>query len=254
MSRQTVALLANMAEPSAAELALQKRLQITLLPAAQSNAARPPFYLRLEPTGLVLYQGGGMHRQGLRVDLTAPALLRRAREPLKRQGLGRALGLKKTANPSVLDATAGFGNDAFLMASHGCEVIATERHPVVHELLADGLRRAADSGLAAVVAQIELRLADFTDFVCPEQGVDVVYLDPMFPATGKSARVKKSMAMLQALLGPEAEPAPLLQRALAMARKRVVVKRGRLSPELPGRPPDLALRGRSNRYDVYIQS
>ena len=42
----------------------------------------------------------------------------------------------------MVDATAGLGRDAFVLASLGCTVTMLERHPVVAALLADGLARA----------------------------------------------------------------------------------------------------------------
>jgi len=61
------------------------------------------------------------------------------------QPLLKAIGLKKgQPRPNVLDVTAGFGEDAWLLAAVGCRVLAVERHPVVATLLRDALRRAAE--------------------------------------------------------------------------------------------------------------
>src|SRR5690606_42075878 len=60
------------------------------------------------------------------------------------QLVARAVGLQKTRAPlQVLDATAGLGQDAFVLASLGCQMALFERNPVIHALLADGLYRAA---------------------------------------------------------------------------------------------------------------
>ena len=58
------------------------------------------------------------------------------------QSIAKAVGLKAGANPLVVDATAGLGRDAFVLASLGCRVVMLERSPVVAALLADGLTRA----------------------------------------------------------------------------------------------------------------
>ena len=47
------------------------------------------------------------------------------------QSIAKAVGLKSGANPTVVDATAGLGRDAFVLASLGCRVTMLERHPVV---------------------------------------------------------------------------------------------------------------------------
>src|SRR5690606_8938845 len=58
------------------------------------------------------------------------------------QPLAKAVGLKGGENPRVLDATAGLGRDAFVLACLGSVVTLVERSPVVAALLEDGLLRA----------------------------------------------------------------------------------------------------------------
>ncbi|MGL4755264.1 MAG: class I SAM-dependent methyltransferase, partial [Aeromonadaceae bacterium] len=66
------------------------------------------------------------------------------------QSIAKAVGLKSGANPSVVDATAGLGRDAFVLASLGCRVLMLERSPVVAALLQDGLVRGyADAEIGA---------------------------------------------------------------------------------------------------------
>jgi 16S rRNA (guanine1516-N2)-methyltransferase len=56
--------------------------------------------------------------------------------------LFQAVGFRG-GRPTVLDATAGLGRDAFWLAYHGCRVTALERSPILFALLQDGLARAA---------------------------------------------------------------------------------------------------------------
>ncbi|NHW59468.1 class I SAM-dependent methyltransferase, partial [Escherichia coli] len=58
------------------------------------------------------------------------------------EAVAKAVGIKKDYLPDVVDATAGLGRDAFVLASIGCKVRMVERHPVVAALLEDGLKRA----------------------------------------------------------------------------------------------------------------
>jgi len=60
------------------------------------------------------------------------------------QPLLKAVGIKRRDGyrPRVLDATAGLGEDAWVLASAGCEVRALERNRITSALLEDGLRRA----------------------------------------------------------------------------------------------------------------
>src|SRR5712672_338078 len=56
--------------------------------------------------------------------------------------LVKAAGFRKDRIPTVVDATAGLGRDAFLLASVGAKVVLLERSREVHALLEDALGRA----------------------------------------------------------------------------------------------------------------
>ena len=58
------------------------------------------------------------------------------------EAIGKAVGIKKGNRPNVVDATAGLGADAFVLATMGCRVHMIERSEVIAQLLEDGLRRA----------------------------------------------------------------------------------------------------------------
>lgn len=196
----------------------------------------------------------------VRCDLSEGELGRRLRSgrPGERR-LATALGLRRHPRPRVLDATAGLGRESVLAAALGCAVIACERSPVVALLLRDGLSRAAaDPALRDIVARIDRREADARDVLAalPETvQPDVVLIDPMFPGRERTALAKKEMQLLQRLLGvvDPGEEDELLAMALHHARHRVVMKRPPHAPALRAeREPDLTLRGRASRYDVYL--
>ena len=169
----------------------------------------------------------------------------------------RAVGLKRTHQTlHILDATAGLGQDAFVLAGLGHRVTLLERSPVIHALLEDGLARAAaDETTAPVIARMTLILADSIQWLQDRAGqepvADVIHLDPMFPHRDKSAAVKKEMQLFRPVVGDDPDAAALLTAALACARYRVVVKRSRRAPAIPGPAPALKLEGKSSRYDVY---
>lgn len=108
--------------------------------------------------------------------------------------MAKAVGIKSGYLPTVIDATAGLGRDAFVLASIGCRVRLVERHPVVRLLLQDGLQRAyADSEIGEMLQQnMQLLPVSHIAQLNPALDcVDVVYLDPMYPHKPKSALVKK---------------------------------------------------------------
>ena len=170
------------------------------------------------------------------------------------QLLPKAVGLAKCPGfyPSVLDATAGLGQDAYQLALLGCRVSLIEQHPVIHALLADGIDRDAPENLTLLPCQ---NACDYLEEARQSKSrYDVVYLDPMFPDISKQAKTKKHMAYLQVLLAnTDDQGEQLLSCALHVAKQRVVVKRKRHAPLLsPSYKPHTQYTGKLIRYDVYL--
>lgn len=176
---------------------------------------------------------------------------------IKQELLAKAVGIKASKRPRVLDATAGLGRDGFLLASFGCVVTMIERHPVIALLLADGLSRArVDSSLALIVKNnIEFYRADAIEYMVNlelHKKPDVVYLDPMFPHQKSSAKTKKEMQLFRLAAGGNADASALLDQALQCATTRVVVKRPLQGPPISGHDPSFQIKGASTRYDIYL--
>lgn len=171
------------------------------------------------------------------------------------EAVAKAVGIKGLELPTVIDATAGLGRDAFVLASIGCQVRLVERHPVVFLLLQDGLNRAYQDEEIGEMLQQNLRLLNVqhineldpnTDYA------DVVYLDPMYPHKQKSALVKKEMRVFQHLVGADLDADELLLPALQLAKKRVVVKRPGYAEFLCGKQPHFSRETKNHRFDIYM--
>jgi 16S rRNA (guanine1516-N2)-methyltransferase len=221
----------------------------------------PEFVLTLNEAGLALQQTGRKAPGPIMAEFTEGSVdHRRKFGGGKGQMIAKAVGLKAGVYPFVLDATAGLGKDAFVLATLGCRVRMLERSPVVHALLQDGLMRARrfatdnDPGLAQLLANMALIASDSQDYlvtVAEDDRPDVIYLDPMFPDRSKTADVKKEMRAFHLLVGKDEDADALLDKALAAARYRVVDKRPRKSPFIAERAPSYQLEGKSSRYDIY---
>ncbi len=223
------------------------------------------FALVLTPERLELRKLDESKLGAIYVDLTSGAVAHRRKfGGGKGQAIAKAAGLNKGVVPTVLDATAGLGRDAFVLASLGCQVQMVERNPVVAALLEDGLQRAKqDPEIGAWVSErLSLihasshdaltLLLDKRDFNRP----DVVYLDPMYPHPEgkKSALVKKEMRIFQSLVGADNDADSLLEPALQLAQKRVVVKRPDYAQWLAQQKPSMAIETKKNRFDVYVKA
>ena len=175
----------------------------------------------------------------------------------KGQPLARAIGMQQATPPRILDATAGMGNDAFVLATLGCNVLMIERSPIVCALLNDALVRAnnhanIDPDIAKIMQRLSLVNADSTHYLRTEKpNVDVIYMDPMYPEKKHKASAKKEMKALQNLLGADMDSAKLLDAALKIAKQRVVVKRPAKAPTIDGIQPNAVINSPNTRYDIY---
>ena len=198
--------------------------------------------------------GPGAPRHPLAVDFTDPAWRRRlAGTSARHDPLARAVGLHRRRGPAVVDATAGLGRDAAVLAHLGAEVVALEASPVLAALLEEALARGREAPVA--LERLSLRCGDLRRLLAtlPEACREIVYLDPMFPAGSTRGGVGREAQILRALLPAEAQApeAELLGHARAAATRRVVVKRSRRAPALAGQAPTRSLHGRAVRFDLY---
>ncbi|MEH6565162.1 MAG: class I SAM-dependent methyltransferase [Halopseudomonas sp.] len=243
-------------EQAAAALALRLALPLQL-----SDSPQAPLLLSLDEQGLSLRSTvadvpGAAATGDVRVDFVTGALAhRRQFGGGAGQMVARAVGIRGAIRPSILDATAGLGRDAFVMASLGCEVTLLERQPVIAALLQDGLLRARAAGgeVAEIAARMQLIQCDAIAALRNWDGPvpQVIHLDPMFPHREKSAQVKKEMRLFRPLAGNDDDAPELLAAALQLASHRVVVKRPRKAPAIAGQAPSAEMKGQSSRYDIY---
>ncbi|BAJ00128.1 class I SAM-dependent methyltransferase [Shewanella violacea] len=216
------------------------------------------FELVFEQNTLILNKRDEPKLKGISVDFVSGAVAHRRKFGGGRgQSIAKAVGLKQAVNPSVVDGTAGLGRDAFVLASLGCTVTMVERHPVVAALLEDGLRRAyedADIGDWMRERMILVHGSSLESVIELGKEIDVVYLDPMYPHREKSALVKKEMRVFQSLVGADMDADGLLAPAIALATKRVVVKRPDYAEDLDGVKPSMVIATKKNRFDVYVKA
>ncbi|KAA8731858.1 rRNA methyltransferase [Acinetobacter qingfengensis] len=184
------------------------------------------------------------------------------RASLKTEMIARACQIGKTVH--ILDATAGLGHDALLLASMGANVTMLERHPILFSLLQSALQQALQHPFLASIAQrISLIQADASEYLrtLSDEQFDVIYLDPMFPTRDanqkqekKQAQVKKQMQLLHLLL-PEDGVMDLGDQLLPLAQgkaTRVVVKRPKHAVFLNHQQPQHQWQGEACRFDAYF--
>lgn len=207
--------------------------------------------LRRDADGLIL-EGDGMRLRASFDDMKRRLL----HGKLNGELLVRAARLKGIEEPTLVDATAGLGQDSLLLAAAGLSVTLIECNPVIAAMLVDAIERARrDPELADAAGRMRViegnSLKVLRDLSMPP---DVVYLDPMFPGRSKSAAVKKKFQLLHRLEMPCEDEMALLEAARAAHPRKIVIKRPVKGPHLAGVKPDYTLRGKAVRYDCIVMA
>ena len=219
----------------------------------------------------------------LQTELLVKAAKIKHKEPLSDSGIQSKNNIEQSkvtnerslpAIPIAIDATAGLGQDSFLLAAAGFSVYMFEQDPIIAALLEDALNRAqSDPALANIVERMHLFTEDSIsalqrlgtslsrDEQIPQTSdsqpyltvkPDVIYLDPMFPERTKSAAVKKKFQLLHHLEHPCENEEELLGAAMNIQPRKIVVKRMAKGPFLAGKKPSYSIKGKSIRYDCYV--
>lgn len=191
----------------------------------------------------------------LRVDFVNGAVGHRLRFGGGRgQDLAKAMGLRAGKTPKIIDATAGLGRDAFLLASLGAEVTMIERSAQMHALLGDGMARAHAEGgdFAQIIERMTLLYGDAKELL-PNLSGEAVLIDPMHPPRKNSALVKLELRQVREIVGTDEDAADLVRVALACATQRVVLKWPAKADSIEGlRASSHQIMGKSTRYDVFM--
>lgn len=195
--------------------------------------------------------------KGICIDFLSGRYHYRKTHAGKNQLIAKAVGLKKYGLPlRILDVTAGLGQDAFVLASLGCEVLMLERSPIIHALLHDALKRAKEAECTIVnrLTLINCQSINYLNSLAAQpkaQQPDIIYLDPMY-SFDRRTLPNKAAFILREIVGKDDDATSLLKAALACYPKRVVLKQPRLGQKLLMMKPPLQLIGKSTRFDIFF--
>lgn len=246
ISHQPIAFYAESSAPDSLVSLVQMKLQcckIQNIPTESENMV----YLQANRDGLALVGNNCT----LRGDFSK-MIRRLTPNNLNSELIVKAARFANDPGPrSIVDATAGLGEDAFLLAAAGHRVALYERDPIIGLLLFDALRRGKDNDqLGPILERMELHMEDS---ICAMHrftvSPDIVVLDPMFPERQKSGLIKKKFQLLHHLEQPCMDEDSLLAAAIACNPRRIVIKRPAKGPYLSDRKPSYTIKGGSIRYD-----
>lgn len=160
----------------------------------------------------------------------------------------------KPSELTVFDATAGLGEDSFLLAASGYSVTLYEYDCVIAALLRDSLRRAEENPqMSDIAKRMTLHAEDSIKALAQlKEAPHIVLLDPMFPARQKSGLIKKKFQLLQQLETPCVIENELLDVAMGVHPRKIIIKRPLKSGFLAEHTPDYSIKGTSVRYDCIL--
>ena len=170
------------------------------------------------------------------------------------QNLAKAVGFKFNKNRTIIDATAGLGYDAFILASLGANVTLIERSEKIYDLLKTAISEAQLYGgeISKIVNRMNLLFGDSKD-ILPKIAPEVILIDTMYKERKKSALVKNDMRLVREVVGSDSDHVELINVALNNASKRVVIKQPRYAETLDNiKGCSHQILGKTIRYDVYV--
>ena len=240
---------------AASKIAKELNLPIPDYSTGGKDLSNFDFFLEVSNEGLILRQFDSKLKFSINFsDNSIKYRVRSNRSEL----LGRAIGVKNDYSKHVVDGTAGFGTDSFILASLGCSVTLCERNSVIAEMLGHAIESAKNNSerwLAESASRMSLVRNDLRALSLEVlDHIDAIYLDPMFPQKKNNAASRKEIELLKSLQSPEVldfEHEDLLEWALNQKVGRVVYKRPIRSKPVGNISPSHQLFGRIIRYDVY---
>lgn len=207
-------------------------------------SSNPTYKIELYENKLSLLQLKDKHH--VFVDFNSKQLRFRSQAHLNAELVIKAVLGKNKQATRIMDCTAGFGKDSYLMSLTGSEIIAYESNSLMYALLKDGLNRAE-------ISTISLRKKDALREI-KTTDCQVIYIDPMYPATKKSAKNNKHMMFLQNFVGHQSQMAEeLFTQAIQSNAKKIVIKRPVKAGYVQDKKPTSQIIGKAARFDIYAQ-
>lgn len=209
--------------------------------------------LKLDTNGLSLIN----NETELREDFSK--LLNRIKpNNLNSESIIKAAKFKEKKEDLVaIDATAGLGEDSLLLAAYGFKVELFEKNPIIALLLEDAIERAMEiPELVNIVSRMKVHFGD-SIIEMPKLKInpDVILLDPMFPERKKKSLIKKKFQILHLLEEPCNNEKELLDSAILLKPKKIIIKRPINADKLGDIKPSYSIKGDTIRYDcIYINN
>jgi len=209
-------------------------------------------YLEFGELGLSFFHPDARAKNALNLDFQTGSSGWRLKRADHEKLIKKALG--KSDKPlRILDCTAGLLQDSLLFLTLGHHVTAIEQSKILFLLLQDAIARASRSN-KGIFTNLKLLQGNAVGYAQEASAFDVIYFDPMYPSSKKSALGSGKLEYLTKILEVEQisnEPQMDFEVLQLMPVKKMIVKR-----PIKAEPFDAGINyqvtGKTTRFDVYI--
>lgn len=157
----------------------------------------------------------------------------------------------KKKGAKILDCTAGFGRDSFILAKYGFNVTMIEKSPITILLLKNGIRKIAQK--FKINDRLNLLYGDSYEFLrLSNELYDYIYIDFMFNKFKNSSLSSKNDEALKLITNDKENRVRLLDIAKDKCKYRVVVKNHKHLPSIDNINPDYQVKTKLLRYDIFL--
>ena len=157
----------------------------------------------------------------------------------------------KKKGAKILDCTAGFGRDSFILAKYGFKVTMIEKSPITILLLKNGIRKIAQK--FKINDRLNLLYGDSYEFLrLSNELYDYIYIDFMFNKFKNSSLSSKNDEALKLITNDRENRVRLLDIAKDKCKYRVVVKNHKHLPSIDNINPDYQVKTKLLRYDIFL--
>jgi len=209
-------------------------------------------HLELSDRGLSFFHPDARAKNKFNIDFVSGSSGWRLKRADHEKLIKKALG--KSDKPlRILDCTAGLLQDTLLFLSLGHQVTAMEQSKILFLLLQDGVTRSKKTH-NELFTNLSLIQGNACSFNHDANAFDVIYFDPMYPPSKKSALGSGQLEYLTKILEVEEisnDPQKDFEVLQLMPVKKMIVKRPiKADPFHSG--INYQVSGKTTRFDVYI--
>ncbi|MBF13253.1 MAG: hypothetical protein CMF46_02685 [Legionellales bacterium] len=173
-------------------------------------------------------------------------------QPVRRSDFSLLQSFGRCKKGFVLDLTAGFGRDSYVLYKSGYQVYSVEKSKILSAFVYYKMLQVGTAGQWVSLCGDANQIV--SQYPVQWQKPDVIYIDPMFEPGLTKGAVQKTACYLRALAEDSRSIEDNFSAILDLAIKRVIVKRAKRSHYINDQQPTYQLQHNRCRFDVYVVS